>query len=294
MCAGCTLNHDLNNPPILDKAREYFASHDSKLQCNHVQHPHGWRQRARLAVRGQAGSVTIGLFRAGSHDVVAIPNCCVHDVLINRAVERLRTTVNTLGIQPYDEATHTGQLRYLQLTVVDTYRKRATTTNAVQAVVVWNRDPSLPTDPELQLLARAVAADSKDNTLCALWVNYQPVANNVIMGPVSALLWGARDVWRVFGGAKVFLGPASFVQANMRAMDAALAAMQRWVTPEATVVDLHAGVGTIGTCGVDQLLSYVCASHFFFTRSYSVGTGIKWQHSRGAVCGGQSRCTCLL
>lgn len=57
---------------------------------------------------------------------------------------------------------------------------------------------------------------------------------------------GERDVWWTFGGARVFLGPASFMQANVRAMDAALTAMQRWAMHDATVVDLHAGVGTIG------------------------------------------------
>lgn len=225
---------------------------------------------------------------------MAIPDCRVHNSLINRAVERLKKHINVLGIQPYDEATHTGQLRYLQLTIVDCEVDVENdgcnySTRAVQAVVVWNRNSSLPLDPALQQLTKAISADP-DSTLCTLWVNYQPLPTNVIMGPVSTLLWvrltsvlfsplisilrhhvqhhgkdtavtgdsnlvyarhqapqGERDVWRTFGGARVFLGPASFVQANMQAMDAALAAMQRWVQPKSTVVDLHAGVGTIGT-----------------------------------------------
>ena len=42
------------------------------------------------------------------------------------------------------------------------------------------------------------------------------------------------------------LPPQAFAQANFGAMDAALAAMLPWVLPGSRVVDLHAGVGTIG------------------------------------------------
>ena len=36
---------------------------------------HGWRCRARLAVRGRPGRPVIGLYRAGTHDALDIPDC---------------------------------------------------------------------------------------------------------------------------------------------------------------------------------------------------------------------------
>lgn len=48
------------------------------------------------------------------------------------------------------------------------------------------------------------------------------------------------------GGVDICLGPGSFAQANPEAMSAALAALADWVPAGSTVLDLHAGVGTIG------------------------------------------------
>jgi hypothetical protein len=36
---------------------------------------HGWRCRAKLAVRGSAAAPQLGLFQANSHDLVPIPEC---------------------------------------------------------------------------------------------------------------------------------------------------------------------------------------------------------------------------
>jgi hypothetical protein len=36
---------------------------------------HGWRCRAKLAVRGSAAAPQLGLFQAGSHELVPIPEC---------------------------------------------------------------------------------------------------------------------------------------------------------------------------------------------------------------------------
>lgn len=48
------------------------------------------------------------------------------------------------------------------------------------------------------------------------------------------------------GGVDICLGPGSFAQANPQAMSAALEALAEWVPAASTVLDLHAGVGTIG------------------------------------------------
>lgn len=119
-CSGCTLQHDLDAPPALQLARDYFARHgvyNVPLSATHLLH--GWRARARLAVRGRPGDVVIGLFKARSHDAVAIPACRAHHPLINDAVQLLKKHADALKLIPYNEKTKSGQLRYVQLTVTD-------------------------------------------------------------------------------------------------------------------------------------------------------------------------------
>ena len=52
---------------------------------------HGWRCRAKLAVRGRPGKPVIGLFKRGSHDVVDIvPGCKIHHPRINQAAALIK------------------------------------------------------------------------------------------------------------------------------------------------------------------------------------------------------------
>lgn len=71
-CSGCSLSDGLHQPPVLSDAVHYFSQHGIAGFRLHAGSPHGWRRRARLAVR--AGPV-IGLFEEGSHAAVPIPSC---------------------------------------------------------------------------------------------------------------------------------------------------------------------------------------------------------------------------
>lgn len=77
-CSGCTLEQDLDRPQLLEEAHAFFAEQCAfsgfRLTAGSV---HGWRRRARLAVRrsSSGGQAEIGLFEEGSHTVVPIPSC---------------------------------------------------------------------------------------------------------------------------------------------------------------------------------------------------------------------------
>src|SRR5512133_2857904 len=68
----------------------------------------GFRLRARLAIRGRTGAPKIGMFEAGSHRVVTIPECVIHDPLINRVSAIVRRALIDADVPPYVESTHRG------------------------------------------------------------------------------------------------------------------------------------------------------------------------------------------
>ena len=79
------------------------------------------------------------------------------------------------------------------------------------------------------------------------------------------------------GVVDICLGPASFAQANPGAMSTALAALAKWVPKQSAVVDMHAGIGTIGAStkpmiGIDKALTPVnlCVSAEYFIPTYIV------------------------
>ena len=75
-CSGCTLELQLEQPPVLADAEHFFAETGMAHFKLHSGRSHRWRRRARLAVRRGPGSKpAIGLFEEGSHSVTPIPVC---------------------------------------------------------------------------------------------------------------------------------------------------------------------------------------------------------------------------
>ncbi|KAI7844501.1 hypothetical protein COHA_001860 [Chlorella ohadii] len=140
-CSGCTLDKQLERPPVLEDAERFFEETGLVHFKLHTGRSQRWRRRARLAVRqGPGGEPAIGLFEEGSHTVTPIPACTVHHPAINEAVQLVHEALAACRIQPYDEASGTGQLRYLQLTAVEEAPGSGQPA-AVQLVLVWNCQP---------------------------------------------------------------------------------------------------------------------------------------------------------
>jgi 23S rRNA (uracil1939-C5)-methyltransferase len=194
----------------------------------------GYRRRSRLAVRGRASSPKVGLFQEGSHRLADIPRCPIHHPRVNDVAQALRRAIRATGSPPYQESTHRGLVRYLQV-VVERGGGRA------QVVVVGNGD-----DPaSMRPLLAALAAELGD-ALHSLWWNGNPARTNVILGPHWARVQGEGAVEEHIGGARVFFPPGAFGQANLDLADDIVARVAGWVPDGARVVEFHAGTGAIG------------------------------------------------
>ncbi|KAK9796618.1 hypothetical protein WJX73_000405 [Symbiochloris irregularis] len=178
--------------------------------------------------------------------------CRIHHPNINYAVGDLRSALRNLQVHPYNELQGTGELRYVQLTVANSapWPARDPADAQVQLVLVWNNAHATPT-----LTSLAESLWSADQQRCAagktglwhsIWANFQTSRSNTILSEHWSLLYGPEQLWQHVGGVDICLGPGSFAQANPGAMSAALDALAQWVPQGSTVLDLHAGVGTIG------------------------------------------------
>ena len=196
--------------------------------------PFGTRHRARLMVRGRARSPKIGIFQAGTHDVVDIPRCRVHHPLVNEVGAALREAIRATGARPYAERTHTGALRAVQIVV-----ERASQT--AQLVLVGN---AATPDP-LAALAGALG-DRLGARLHSLWWNGNPEQTNTILGPHWQHLRGPDAVRESVRGADVFFPPGAFGQSHLELADALVARVHAWVPDGVRVAEYYAGCGPIG------------------------------------------------
>ena len=181
----------------------------------------------------------------------------MHHPAINAAVAVILEAMEACVTQPYDEPSGGGDLRYLQLTVVQEPGGALPGPPMVQVVLVWNsaRKAGEAGDGGSGARLERLAAElwrlgrgpgGQPPLLHSVFANFHPRRDNTILGPDWRLLHGEARCWAALGGAAVCYAPGSFMQVNPGAMDACLRAMQGFVPRGAAILDLHAGVGTIG------------------------------------------------
>ena len=200
-----------------------------------------FRLRARLAIRGRQGAPKIGMFQSGTHRVVPIPDCSVQHPLINRVASVVRAALVEAGVPIYEEATHRGLARYLQV-VVERVSQR------VQVVLVANAATPAPLERCLDLI-RARLGDQ----LHSLWFNAQCERSNTILGADFQRWCGPESVVERFGGEAVHYPPGAFGQSNLEIAGRIIEHVRSRVPAGARVSEFYAGVGAIGLSLLPQL-----------------------------------------
>lgn len=242
LCSGCSHNISVDELPLIQEARSFVAAKGIISFLINVGMPSEWRYRAKLAVRGTKENPLIGLFEKGSHRAVDIPECRVHHPAINKAAALCRKWIQDNSLEPYNEETGTGELRYVQMTV-------ERQTGRVQLVFVFNE------------YREGIAKDLWDydrELWHSFWLNENQRRDNVIFGESWSLLYGEEWLWDTFCGRQVCFHPASFFQANPAMFELLLKRIQETVPAGSSIVEYYAGAGVIGLALVNKAESIQC------------------------------------
>lgn len=198
----------------------------------------GWRCRAKLAVRGSGICPLIGLFKEGTHEIVPLLECEAHHPAINQAISRVSEAIIAHGVDPYDEKSLCGDLRYLQLVVQRSSGK-------VQLTLVINESSwNAPAVKKMEQLCRGLVEES--DLWHSLWLNLNKTRGNSILGNEWKCCFGEYFLWEKIGGVECCFSPGSFGQANLSLYERLLGKLSAWVHPGAKILELYAGVGAIG------------------------------------------------
>ena len=199
----------------------------------------GFRQRARLAIRGRLGSPKLGLFELGTHHVVHIPNCVVHHPLINRVASVVRRALVDANISCYSDQAHAGLARYLQVVV----ERRS---QSAQVVLVGNSADPTPFNAFFELLRERLGSE-----LHSLWWNGNRAVGNAILGADFRAICGPAAVVEHFGSHAVH-PPGAFGQNNLEIAERIVEHVRAEIPEGARVAEFYAGVGAIGLSIVDH------------------------------------------
>ena len=193
----------------------------------------GYRNQVKLVARHSAGRLLLGVYRPGTHQVVDVSRCPVHDALVARALDCVRQAVERENVPIYDEHSREGWLRYIAV--------RSSWLRKTTQVVPVVRDRRWPGERRfVERLRRARGIGS-------VVLNVNDTTGNTIFGESFVAATRHDALIERVGGLKLKFHPGSFVQANLSAARRAYAKVVELARagPQDVVVDLYCGVGAI-------------------------------------------------
>lgn len=194
----------------------------------------GYRNKIQLPVRGKAGALQIGLFAAGSHRLVEIERCLIHDKMGQEILDKIQPLLQASGLSGYDPEQRRGDLRHILL-------KTGFRTEEALVVLVSR----IPKNPLWEQLGKEIL--SIDPRLRGVVLNYHPAVSNTILGNEYTVLAGSSFFEERLGSLRFRISSASFFQVNPLQAEKLFTYALQWAKMVSShlLIDAYCGVGTL-------------------------------------------------
>lgn len=241
-CGGCALRH-MNYAAECEAKTAFVQDAFTRLGGLDVEvqpatpspEAERYRNKVQLPVgRDARGRIVTGFYAGRSHRIIPCRDCRLQPEWMNGLAVRACELFEKLGVEPYDEQTHSGLVRHL-------YLRQGWHTGQRLLCFVLN-GTSLPHEKSIC----AVLAQEFD--LTTVLVNENTARTNVILGSKTRTVLGPGWIKDVLAGVPLKMGIHEFYQVNTPAAEALyakareLAALQ----PNDFLLDLYCGMGSIG------------------------------------------------
>lgn len=188
---------------------------------------------------GPGGKLVSGIYAAGTHKVLPVESCLLHDEVLDTVMQAVRAAASTCRYQPYNEDKGTGLLRHCLL-------RRGVVSGQVMVVLVTAQ----PVLPGAKNFVRALLAEAEKRHVPVTTVvqNYNPRRTSVVLGEEEKVLYGKGFILDTLCGKTYALSPRSFYQINHDQTEVlyGLAVEAARLTGKEVVLDAYCGIGTIG------------------------------------------------
>ncbi|MED1665534.1 23S rRNA (uracil(1939)-C(5))-methyltransferase RlmD [Brevibacillus laterosporus] len=196
--------------------------------------PWRYRNKAQVPIGEENGALIGGFYAEKSHDIIDINECLIQHQANDEVVAKVKRIAERLGIEPYNEAKHTGLLRHV-------VAKVGAKTGDLMVVLITT-EAFLPEREQLIQLIRAELSGVK-----SIVQNVNERRTNVIFGDQTFTLWGDDVIYDYIGPIKFAISARSFYQVNPEQTDVLYSKTLEYAGLEGdeTVIDAYCGIGTI-------------------------------------------------
>ena len=193
--------------------------------------PMGFRNKAKLAVGGRLGDVTLGILDAGGEGL-DLRGCGLYEPGLAALLPLIATFLNDLAISPYDVPSRRGELKYVLVT-------HSPAGSAMVRFVLRSQGEVARLRKHLPRLL--VAAPS----IRVVSANIHPEHKAVLEGDLEIALTEEADLPMLVNDITLHLRPRSFFQTNTEVASALYRQAREWIDELAprSVLDLYCGVG---------------------------------------------------
>ena len=250
-CGGCewlAMPYDEQ----LDRKQDYIEELFSNYKCEPdpilgMNDPWHFRNKVQLPFApgrpGRDGRTTArwGIFERGTHNIVPCTECLVEDERARPIIATIAKLLPRFNIQPYDERTGEGLLRYALV-------RTAYVTDQVMLTLVCNGTRI----PSSQVFINRLLEAHPEITTIVLNVNRE--RTSVILGSEEKVLYGPGYIEDELCGCRFRISSSSFYQTNPIAAEALydLAIELADLKPSDRIGDAYCGTGTIGIVAAKQ------------------------------------------
>ena len=242
-CGGCPMlgmDYAAQLKQKEEKVRALLGKYGPVNPIRGMEIPYHYRNKViSTFTTGWGGSLTSGIYAAGSHKVLPVESCLLQDEVLDTVMQAVRAAAAACRYQPYNEDKGTGLLRHCLL-------RRGVVTGQVMVVLV-TAQPVLPGARNF-VKALLTEAEKRQVPVTTVVQNYNPRRTSVVLGEQEKVLYGKGFILDTLCGRTYALSPRSFYQINHSQTEVlyGLAVEAAGLTGREVVLDAYCGIGTIG------------------------------------------------
>lgn len=199
-----------------------------------MENPWRYRNKSQIPFGMEEGRVVAGFYEPRSHKIADTDICIIQTPEADSIMTGIKHKLTEMGIEPYEEETHRGQLRHVVV-------RKARATGEIMVVLVTKKKKFPQAERAIGLIQELVPET------VSIVQNVNPDKTNVIFGDETITLWGNDVIEDRIGDVRFEISARSFYQINPEQTEALYGQALEYanLTGNETVIDAYCGIGTI-------------------------------------------------